>query len=285
MKTLLVFLLACLLVGCSGGRQAVPSTRGTATAELVIQFPKASTRAIPTATQSVVVSVSGILLDKVYTKTINRPNFTDTVRVQLLLPSGSLSLAAKAYSQADGGGFVLASGSTSFELIPDEVKSVDLELSVPSTGRRFRKKAVQVTANPLVQDILPTSGFPDRFTSRLELVGIPDEIVVGVPFELKPRWELTLLAGRDWPAVTTAEMSVTGVGVGSWEEKKTVGSVPKGMSIPVLFQGTRTVTVTEFYNTAPSIFYSINVQILPSNGGGGTGFAANVLVSYEPIVP
>ena len=56
MKTLLVFLLACLLVGCSGGRQAVPSTRGTATAELVIQFPKASTRAIPTATQSVVVS-------------------------------------------------------------------------------------------------------------------------------------------------------------------------------------------------------------------------------------
>nr|WP_309689083.1 hypothetical protein [Armatimonas sp.] len=281
------FVFAFLLAGCAGTRSTVsPSTRNIGTAELVIQFPKTSGRFMPSVTQSVVVSVSGILLDKTYTKTVSRPNFTDTVRVQMLLPSGSLSLSAKAYSQAEGTGLVLASGSKNFELLPDEVRAVDLELTAPIAGRRFRKKLAQVTTNPAIEDRLPTPGFPDRFTSRLELLDMPDEIVIGVPFELKPRWEINLVAGHDWPAVTTATLDVHGTNIGGdWTEKTTVGAVAKGASKPVLLQGTRTVTISEYYKDLSSIFYSVHVNLLPSNTGGGTGFASSVEVQYEAVNP
>ncbi|WP_394795960.1 hypothetical protein [Armatimonas sp.] len=283
--------LAVLLAGCAGTqRAAAPPTRGIGTAELVIEFPKTKGRVMPSATQSVVVSVSGILLDKVYTRVVNRPSSTDTVRVQLLLPSGSLALTAKAYSQAEGVGSVLASGSKNFELLPDEVKAVDLELSVPIAGRRFRKKLVQITTNPAVEDRLPTPGFPDRFTSRLELTDMPEEIVLGVPFDLKPRWELTLVAGHDWPSGTTADMRIVGTNVTSgldWTEKKTVGSVVKGASAQVLLQGTRSVTVTfaepQNLTSLSRIFYDVAVKILPSDTGGGTGFATYVRVEYEYV--
>ncbi len=130
---LLALVLAALIPGCGGGQSSSPATgaaSGRGTARFTIMFPATTSRDIPAATQSVILSITGDGLKAPVRMVVNRPAFTtaQSVSVQELLPVGAKTFIAVARAAADGAGSTLASGTAAGTIEENKTSSVDITL-------------------------------------------------------------------------------------------------------------------------------------------------------------
>ena len=127
------------LTGC-GGKQPLPSNNSQplGTAHFVVLFPAQRSRDIPTATQSVVLYITGEGLAEPVKRPINRPAFAtpSRVEVEVLLPVGAKSIAALARSQSEGAGATLASGMTTVTVVENKTHALELVLQPGSLYKR-----------------------------------------------------------------------------------------------------------------------------------------------------
>lgn len=147
--------LLTLLVGCAGAADHTMDPAGSAAISVTVEWPKATTRLIPMASQSIRVR---ILVGSSEAKAVVIPRppagqATATVRIDGL-PATTVTLAAAAYPTPDGTGTPQASGTTQSTLIAGSVVSTSLTMDSaiasvvlnPSTISLAPGESVAVTA-------------------------------------------------------------------------------------------------------------------------------------------
>ena len=121
--------LPLLLAGCGGDGES--ASRATGNAEFTIHWPD-TTRLIPTAAQSIKISLSGTASVE---RTVVRPpvgtNQTTVTFNDLVI--GNYTAAASAYPNADATGVVQATGSTSVTIVKNQTATGTLTMDTTVT--------------------------------------------------------------------------------------------------------------------------------------------------------
>lgn len=227
-----VLLLLLLLAGCGGGTTgslaSAPASGGSGRATVTIAWP-ARTRLVPAASNSIAVVIrQGMTI--VAQQTPTRPAAGEASTVNFpALPTGSLSVTATAYPNADGTG--VAQATATLPLVITAGQNTSFSLTMNSTIDHLDMTAVQTSIG--VGSILPISAtgkdssgavvllFPAKLTWQSAAPGIASVDANG------------LVTGI---ALGSADISVTDTESGK-TAKTTVTVVPGIPSNPFLADG------------------------------------------------
>jgi len=256
---LLAILSALVLTGCGGGGAASnPSAPASGRAVIVIQWPEPS-RLIPAAANSISIQVQegSTAVDQ---QLAARPASGNTSTVSFNnLPSGSFTVQATAYPNADGTGTALSAGSVPLTLGVGETKNFTVTMT--STIDHLELSA------PVAQIV---SGATTPFTVTAK--DVSGALVLTTPGKLQWSSGTPSVAAVDSSGVVTGALAGTSaISVTDSESGKSVSKNITVLLIVTALPNSPTLTLSQMQTFTATIVGSANTGVTWSVQEGSAG--------------
>jgi outer membrane protein assembly factor BamB len=142
---ILALVAALALSGCGGSSGSnLAATRGTT--KFTIKWPEPTSRVVPTASQSIVITLSRTGFDSISSGPLDR---TTTTWTSPQVESGDWTVLAEAFPETDGTGVLQARGNTTATVVPSASAAVNLVMGTTVTTATILGPTTMTTSESL----------------------------------------------------------------------------------------------------------------------------------------